>query len=121
MRLGLMAGDVPANMPFVTRLTMKSGDGDLLESVASELKERAERKGVELKGPHADPPQRYSVAQYKGHPDQGEFDSWEYTVYQRTIEIVEHHEFAREVTERSYPDRIHLSADIEQYSQVGDN
>lgn len=104
-------------MPFVTRLTLKSGDSDLLESVATDIKERAERKGVQLKGPHANPPTRHSVPQYKGHPDQGTFDNWSYTVYERTIEIVDHHEFAREVAGQSYPDSIHLSADIEQYTQ----
>lgn len=107
-------------MPFVTRLTLQSGDGERLEAVADNIKERAERKGVQLKGPHADPPKHYRVPLYKGAPAQGTFDSWDYTVYRRVIEIVDHNEFAREIAEREYPDSIHLSADIEQYNQVGE-
>jgi len=107
-------------MPFVTRLTLRSGDGDLLDSVVSDIKERAERKGVELKGPHPKPPIRHSVRQHKGVAGRGTFGAWEYTVYSRVIEIVDHNEFAREVAEQPYPDRIHITADIEQFSQTGD-
>jgi ribosomal protein S10 len=107
-------------MPFVTRLTLKSGDGDRLEAVVGDIKERAERKGVELKGPHPEPPTRHSVPQYRGLPSDGTFAPWSYTVYTRVIEIVDHNEFAREVAERAYPDSIHISADIEQFSQAGD-
>jgi small subunit ribosomal protein S10 len=106
-------------MPFVTRLTFRSGDSDRLESVVSALKTRAERKGVELRGPHAEPPSRYSVPQHAG-VGEGRFDDWGYTVYTRVIEVVDHNEFAREVAERDYPDRIHVTADIEQFSQTGD-
>lgn len=107
-------------MPFVTRLTLSSGDGDRLESVVSDIKEQAERKGVELKGPHPKPPTRHSVPQYKGLRENGAFESWEYTVYTRIIEIVDHNEFAREITQRDYPDSIHITADIEQFNQTGD-
>lgn len=107
-------------MPFVTRLTLKSGDGSLLESVVEDLKSRAERKGVELRGPHPKPPVKISVPQYKAGPDRGTFEPWNYTVYTRVIEIVGHDEFARDVTEQSYPDRIHVSANIEQFSQAGE-
>lgn len=107
-------------MPFVTRLILQSGDGDRLDAVVRDIKDRAERKGVELKGPHPKPPQRYSVPQYKGLPEQGIFSQWEYTVYRRVIEIVNHNEFAREITEQDYPDSIQITADIEQFSQTGD-
>ena len=106
-------------MPFVTRLTLRSGDGDRLESVVSDLKRRAERKGVELRGPHADPPARYRVPQHKG-VDQGRFDPWTYTVYTRVVEIVDHNEFARELAAREYPDSIHVTANIKQFQQTGD-
>lgn len=106
-------------MPFVTRLTLQSGDGELLDSVVSDIKEQAERKGVELKGPHPKPPEYVRVPQYKGGPSQGTFEPWEYTVYRRLIEIVDHNEFARQVTERDYPSSIHISANIEQYTQSG--
>jgi ribosomal protein S10 len=107
-------------MPFVTRLTLESGDGDLLDSVVAEIKERAERKGVELKGPHPRPPSKHSVPQYKRVGVDETFGDWNYTVYTREIEIIDHNEFAREVTEREFPDRIHITADIEQFSQTGE-
>jgi len=106
-------------MPFVTRLTLTSGDGDLLESVVSEIKHRAERKGVELKGPHPKPPTRHGVPLYKGLQEQGTFGTWEYTVYTRVVEIVDHNEFARAVAGDEYPDRIHLAADVEQFNRAG--
>lgn len=108
-------------MPFVTRLTLKSGDGERLESVVEDIKARAERKGVELKGPHPKPPDRQTVPLHKGCTDEEMFDTWEYTVYTRTIEIVDHNEFARDVTQGEYPDSIHIAADIEQFNQAGDS
>lgn len=108
-------------MPFVTRLTLKSGDGDTLESVVSDIKARAERKGVELKGPHPKPPSRHSVPLYKGLREDGRFPPWEYTVYTRTIEIIDHNEFAREIAQEDFPNSIHIAADIEQFSQAGDS
>jgi small subunit ribosomal protein S10 len=107
-------------MPFVTRLTLQSGDGDLLDAVASEVKEHAERKGVELTGPHPKPPTRHTVPLYKGLAGGDTFETWRYTVYTRIIEIVDHNEFAREVAGQEYPDPIQVTADIEQFSQVGD-
>lgn len=100
-------------MPFVTRVTLKSGDSDRLTECVADIKERAERKGAALKGPHARPPERYSVPQYKGMPSQGSFDPWGYTVYTRIVEIVDHNDFAREVTQREYPDSIHITANVE--------
>lgn len=108
-------------MPFVTRVTLRSGDGDRLDDVVSDIKARAERKGVELKGPHPKPPAKLAVPQYKTAERADSFDTWNYTVYRRVIEIVDHNEFAREVTERTYPDSIHVAADIEQFNQAGDD
>jgi len=107
-------------MPFVTRLTLRSGDGNLLDAVVAGIKERAQRKGVELKGPHPKPPTQHSVPQHKSVSGGGTFGTWEYTVYTRVIEIVDHNEFARAVAEQEYPDRIHVAADIEQFTQAGD-
>jgi ribosomal protein S10/uncharacterized membrane protein len=115
----LVSGRQDSTMPFVTRLTFRSGDGDRLDSVVSELKARAERKGVELRGPHAEPPSQYSVPQHRGI-GQGTFDPWQYTVYTRVLEVVDHNEFARQLAEREYPASIHVTADVEQFSQVGD-
>lgn len=107
------------DMPFVTRLTLQSGDGELLDSVVTEIKERAERKGVQLKGPHPKPPTRHSVPLYKSVGTDETFDSWEYTVYTRNIEIIDHNEFARDIAEQKYPPRIYITADIEQFNQTG--
>jgi ribosomal protein S10 len=108
-------------MPFVTKLRLQSGDVDALDGVVTEIKETAARKGAELKGPHPKPPTRLRVPQHKRADGGGTFAPWEYTVYTRTIEIVGHDGFARDVTERSYPDSVHVTAEVEQLRQAGDN
>ena len=108
-------------MPFVTQLTLQSGDRELVESIVDDIKERAERKGIKLKGPKMKSTDRICVPQYKDSGADESFDPWQYTVYTRVVEIFGHNEFAREVTEQSYPDRIHITADIEQFSRVGDS
>ncbi|WP_335999686.1 uS10/mL48 family ribosomal protein [Halorientalis halophila] len=106
-------------MPFVTKLTLESGDRHLLEDVVTTIKEAAARKGVELKGPHPHPPVDKRVPQLKSLVDDGaHFQPWAYTVYTRTIEIVGHDEFARSVAERDIPKEVHVSAEIEQRSQT---
>jgi ribosomal protein S10 len=108
-------------MPFVTKLTLESGNRPLLEDVVNTIKETAARKGVELKGPHPHPPDERSVPQSArlGADDDRRFDPWQYTVYTRTIEIVGHDTFARSVAERDFPDDVHVSAEIEQQRQMG--
>jgi ribosomal protein S10 len=107
-------------MPFVTKLTLQSGNRTLLEDVVSDIKDRASRKGVELKGPHPLPPEDYRVPQYKRLTgDGGQFDPWSYTVYTRTIEIIGHDEFARSVAGKDFPTGIHVEADVEQRGQLG--
>ncbi|MFB6182970.1 MAG: 30S ribosomal protein S10 [Haloarculaceae archaeon] len=102
-------------MPFVTKLTFQSGDRRTLDAVVDDIKKRAERKGAELKGPHPQSPIELRVPQSKHlSPDGGRFAPWEYTVYVRTIEVVGHDEFARSVTEQSFPDGIQIEAEIEQ-------
>jgi len=106
-------------MPFVTKLTLESGDRHLLEDVVTTIKETAARKGVELKGPHPHPPDDLRVPQPKRLVDDGDrFPPWQYTVYTRTIEIVGHDEFARSVTQRDFPDGVHVTAEIEQRRQM---
>jgi ribosomal protein S10 len=106
-------------MPFVTKLTLESGDRHRLEDVVTMIKETAARKGVELKGPHPHPPDELRVPQSKRLVDDGDrFQPWNYTVYTRTIEIVGHDEFARSVAERDFPDGVHVSAEIEQRRQT---
>jgi len=101
-------------MPFVTKLRLQSGDRGALDAVVTDIKETATRKGAELKGPHPKPPTELRVPLYKRVDSEDTFDPWAYTVYTRTIEIVGHDEFAREVAGRSFPDSVHLSAEVEQ-------
>jgi ribosomal protein S10 len=107
-------------MPYVTTLTLTSGDSDRLDTVVEDIKDRAERKGVELKGPHPKPPKQLRVAQSKTlGPDGGQFDPWNYTVYTRTIEIIGYESFARDVAAESFPPGIHVEVGVTQRSQVG--
>ncbi|MFC6973900.1 uS10/mL48 family ribosomal protein [Halomicroarcula sp. GCM10025709] len=107
-------------MPFVTTLTLSSGDREQLDDTVEEIKQRAERKGVELKGPHPEPPTDLRVPQSKTlGPGDGRFESWSYTVYTRTIEIVGYEEFARSVAQRSFPGGVHVEAGVEQRTQIG--
>ncbi|MFO7926646.1 30S ribosomal protein S10 [Natronomonas sp.] len=107
-------------MPFVTTLTLQSGDRDVLERVVRDIKHRAERKGVELRGPHAESPVDRSVPQAKRLDASGQsFRHWAYTVYERRMEIVGHDDFARDVAGQAFPDGIHLDVDIERISAPG--
>jgi ribosomal protein S10 len=108
-------------MPFVTKLRLQSGDRAALDGVVDDIKETAARKGAELKGPHPMPPEKHRVPQHAGVNTATTFEPWDYTVYTRTIEIVGHDEFARAVAEWSYPDSVHVTAEIEQLRQTGDN
>jgi ribosomal protein S10 len=107
-------------MPFVTRLTLQSGDRESLERVVTDIKERAARKGAEFRGPNPEPLQEVRVPMYKRlSPDGGRFDSWGYTVYVRTITIVGHDDFARSVAGEEYPPGIHLEVEVEQVRNAG--
>jgi len=107
-------------MPFVTTLTFKSGDRELLDEVVGGIKEDGARKGVELKGPHPEPPTELRVPQYRGlDPDGDRFDAWSYTVYTRTIAVIGHDQFARSVAGREFPRPIHVEVEVEQRSQAG--
>ena len=106
-------------MPFVTKLTLESGNRHRLDDVVTTIKQTAARKGVELKGPHPHPPDDLRVPQQKRLvASGGSFEPWGYTVYTRTIEIVGHDEFARSVAEREFPEGVHVSAEIEQRRQM---
>ncbi|MFB6308797.1 MAG: 30S ribosomal protein S10 [Haloarculaceae archaeon] len=106
-------------MPFVTKLTLESGDRHRLDEVVADIKEDAARKGVELKGPHPQPPDELRVPQSKTLGPGGGFESWHYTVYTRTIEIIGHEDFARSVTQSDFPPSIHVEAEVEQRQQAG--
>jgi ribosomal protein S10 len=107
-------------MPFVTTLRLTSGDRQVLESVVTDMKTDAARKGAEFKGPHPKPPTELRVPQYADLAPGETFESWHYTVYERVVEIVGHDDFAREITQRDVPDAVHVAADIEQVRSAGD-
>lgn len=109
-------------MPFVTTLTLQSGDRDVLERVVGGIKHRAERKGVELRGPHAESPIDISVPQAKRLDADGRsFKHWQYTVYERRMEVVGHDDFARDVASGGVPSGVHLDVDVERVSTPGSN
>ena len=108
-------------MPFVTKLRLQSGDRQALDGVVTDIKETAERKGAELKGPHAKSPDHRRVPLLQRIDSENSFETWDYTVYTRTVEIVGHDEFARAVTEWSFPESVHVSAEIESIRQTPNN
>jgi len=110
-------GRPQTDVPFVTTLTLESGDRAVLERVVGDVKRRAERKGVELKGPHAETPVERSVPQARRcDPDGPRFSPWRYTVYVRRLEVVGHDEFARSVAEEPFPEGIHLDVEVDRVS-----
>lgn len=107
-------------MPFETRLTLQSGDRQTLERVVEGIKERAERKGVEMRGPNPEPQRDVSVPLYRRlDPDGGQFDGWIYPVYVRSIVIVGHDEFARTVAGESFPSSVHVEVAVERVDSPG--
>jgi ribosomal protein S10 len=107
-------------MPFETRLELQSGDRQTLERVVGEIKERAERKGVEMRGPNPEPQRDVSVPLYRRlDPNGGQFGTWSYPVYVRSIIIVGYDEFARDVAGGSFPDSIHVEVEVERVNNPG--
>jgi ribosomal protein S10 len=113
---------------YVTRLRVTSGDRATLDSVVSDIKTTAERKGVEITGPHSRPPTELAVPQYRRSPpgadrhesasDAGEsdddtFETWRYTVYERELEILGRQSFVRSVTSRELPDAVRLEVEVD--------
>lgn len=108
-------------MPFVTTLRLRSGDRQELDDVVAEVKQRAARKGIELKGPHARPSDALRVPQYKrpADPDGGRYAPWHYTVYTRTIEIHGYGDFTRTMTEDVITGAIQAAVTVEQVRASG--
>lgn len=107
-------------MPFETRLTLQSGDRETLERVVGDIKERAERKGVEMRGPNPEPQRDATVPLYRRlDPDGGTFENWSYPVYVRSIIIVGYDEFAREIAGESYPSSVHVEVEVERVNNPG--
>ena len=107
-------------MPFVTTLTLTSGNRHRLDDVVAEIKARAERKGVELKGPRSEETRKLRVAQSKTlGPGRNRFDPWNYTVYTREIDIIGYETFAREISGEGFPSGVHVEIGVEQQTQPG--
>ena len=108
-------------MTFVTKLTFQSGDRAVLEDTVTSLKEMVERKGGQCKGPHTDPADRLRVPQHRTLQPSETFTDWEYTVYNRRVEIHGADHIAREVGHMEFPDSIHVEIEVEQKKPLGHN
>lgn len=107
-------------MPFVTTLTLESGDRDGLDALTAEIRRFAERKGAEFRGPHTSPPERLHVPLYNRLADPvHRFGTWPYTVFQRRIEIVGHDEVARAMADWDFPTDVHVQVDVSQVRSAG--
>jgi small subunit ribosomal protein S10 len=105
-------------MSFVTRLTFTSGDRATLDDVVGDVKDAARRKGVELNGPHATPPENLRVPLHRTVAGERAFTEWSYTVYARRVDVVGHQAFAQSLAKRSYPDGVHVAVEVEQQSPM---
>jgi len=106
-------------MTFVTKLSFQSGDRAVLDELVEDLKAMLERKGAECKGPHASPPEKLTVPQYRTLAPGDRFSPWTYTVYSRRIEIHGNDHIAREVGHMEFPDSVHVEIEVDRKTQVG--
>lgn len=107
-------------MTFVTKLTLRSGDRDVLDATATEIKSVVSRKGAELKGPHPRPPTTYRVPLSKRLSGDGRtFDPWRYTVYARDIEIVGYDSVTEAVATRDFPSSVRIAIEVERLGSAG--
>jgi small subunit ribosomal protein S10 len=102
-------------MTVRTKLTLESGDRDALDGVVERVRATARRKGADFRGPFDDPPETHSVPVYRqvGGGDEI-WDSWEYTVYHRRIEVDGHDDIAETVLSRDFPDSVRVQIEVEQ-------
>lgn len=112
---------VPAVMPFLTRLVLTSGDRGALDGVVDGLRTAAERKGLDLRGPHTAPPETYTIPLYRrSPPDDGRrYPSWSYTVYERTFELAGHDDTVRSLLARSVPRSVRRTVEVTQVRSAG--
>ncbi|MFB6352607.1 MAG: 30S ribosomal protein S10 [Halobacteriales archaeon] len=108
-------------MPFVTRLVLTSGDRGALDGVVEELRRAAERKGVDLRGPHTAPPDTYSVPLLKrpAGDDGRHYSTWSYTVYERTLEFTGHDETVRSLVSMDVPRGVRRTVEVSQVRSAG--
>lgn len=108
------------SMPFVTTLRLRSGDRDVLDEVVASIKQAATRKGVEFRGPHTSTPESYRVPLYRRLTGSGgHYPPWEYTVYERVLELSGHDESVRRLAGREFPRGVRLELSVEQVRSVG--
>ncbi len=108
-------------MTFVTKLTFQSGDRAVLEDTVGSLKELVERKGGQCKGPHTSPVERIRVPQYRTLQPGNTFSGWDYSVYERRLDIHGAEHIAREIGHREFPDSVHVEIEVEQKKPLGHN
>lgn len=107
-------------MPFVTTITLKSGDRQTLDTIVSQIRDTAERKGIELKGPHSRSPQTYRVPLYESLTDTNtETGVWEYTVFERTIQLSGHNETVRQIADWEFPPAIQVEVTVDRVRSIG--
>ena len=109
-------------MPFVTTIRLKSGDRAALDGLVEEIRGTAERKGVELRGPHTSPPSSHRVPLYRRLTgDGGRFSPWDYTVYERVVELTGHDDTVRRIVGQEPPTGVHVEVSVDQVRSVGSN
>ena len=107
-------------MPFITTMTLTSGDRPALDALIGDIRERASTKGIEFKGPHTHPPKRLRVPQYRRLDGSGgTFGAWDYSVYERTLELAGHDETVRRVADWDFPPGIHVEIEVSRVRSVG--
>lgn len=108
-------------MPFVTRLVLSSGDRGVLDDFVGEIKRAAERKGLDLRGPHTRPPETYQVPLFRRSPpsDRRRYPAWAYTVYERTLEFTGHDETVRSLVGGDVPDGVRRRVEVRQVRSAG--
>jgi len=108
-------------MPFVTRLVLTSGDRPALDGLVDELKAAAERKGLDLRGPHTAPPESFTVPLYRRPTadDTRRYGTWSYTVYERVMEFSGHDETVRSLVTRPVPRGVHRTVAVTQVGSAG--
>jgi len=107
-------------MPFVTTLRLRSGDRVALDDFVGELRANAERKGIELHGPHTSQPRTHRVPLYRGLDGRrGRFPPWEYTVYERVVELAGHDDAVRRIAGSQPPPGIHIEVSVVRVRSIG--
>lgn len=101
-------------MPFVTRLVLSSGDRGALDGFVETIKRDAERKGLDLRGPHTASPETYQVPLFRrSTADDGRhYPVWSYTVYERTLEFTGHDETVRSLLARDVPTAVRRTVEV---------